>query len=120
MGFSRKEYWSALPCSPPGEFQDPGNLGLPHYRQILYRLSHQGSLCLPWRTFLEGGLLGILGMLCGEQGLGKVLLVRAPQVALGVKNPPASAGAGSWSLGGEDPLGEGLAGKTELLFPPDQ
>ena len=30
---------------------DPGiNLGLPHCRQILYHLSHQGSLCLS-----EGG-----------------------------------------------------------------
>ena len=24
MGFSRQEYWSGLPCSPPGYFPDPG------------------------------------------------------------------------------------------------
>ena len=24
MGFSRKEYWSGLPCPPPGDLQDPG------------------------------------------------------------------------------------------------
>ena len=24
MGFSRQEYWSRLPCPPPGEFPDPG------------------------------------------------------------------------------------------------
>ena len=24
MGFSRQEYWSELPCPPPGELPDPG------------------------------------------------------------------------------------------------
>ena len=24
MGFSRQEYWSGLPCPPPGHFLDPG------------------------------------------------------------------------------------------------
>ena len=24
MGFSRQEYWSGLPCPPPGDFPDPG------------------------------------------------------------------------------------------------
>ena len=24
MGFSRQEYWSRLPCPPPGDFPDPG------------------------------------------------------------------------------------------------
>ena len=24
MGFSRQEYWSGLPCPPPGDFLDPG------------------------------------------------------------------------------------------------
>ena len=24
MGFSRKEYWSGLPCPPPGDLSDPG------------------------------------------------------------------------------------------------
>ena len=24
MGFSRHEYWSGLPCSPPGDLPDPG------------------------------------------------------------------------------------------------
>ena len=24
MGFSRKEYWSVLPCPPPGDLPDPG------------------------------------------------------------------------------------------------
>ena len=40
MEFFRPEYWSGLPCPPPGDLLNPG---LPHYRQILYHLSHQGS-----------------------------------------------------------------------------
>ena len=24
MGFSRQEYWSALPCPPPGDLTNPG------------------------------------------------------------------------------------------------
>ena len=44
MGFSRQEYWSGLPFPSPGDFPDPGiELGLLHYRQILYRLSYDGS-----------------------------------------------------------------------------
>ena len=56
--FPRQEYWSGLPCPPAGIFPNRGsNLGLPHCRQILYRVSHQGcpssqsippTLCPPW------------------------------------------------------------------------
>ena len=43
--FSRKEYWSGLPFPSPWDLPNPGiNSGLPHCRQILYHLSHQGSL----------------------------------------------------------------------------
>ena len=43
-GFSRQEYWSGLPCRPPGDLPNPGvEPGLPHCRWILYSLSHQGS-----------------------------------------------------------------------------
>ena len=46
MGFYRQEYWSGLPFpSLGGVFLTQGlNLGFPHCRQMLYRLSHQGSL----------------------------------------------------------------------------
>ena len=44
MGFSRQQYWSGLPFPSPGNFPTQGsNPGLPHCRQTLYRLSHQGS-----------------------------------------------------------------------------
>ena len=43
-GFSRKEYWSGLPCLPPGDLPNQGsNPGLPHCKQILYQLSYQGN-----------------------------------------------------------------------------
>ena len=51
MGFSKQErvlgeqeQRSGLPCPPPGYLPTQGsNPGLPHCRQILYHLSHQGS-----------------------------------------------------------------------------
>ena len=56
MVFSRQEYWSGLPCPPLGIFSTQGlNPGLPHCRQILYHLSHQGSLnysLLSWKPSL--------------------------------------------------------------------
>ena len=44
MGFSKKEYWSGLPCPPPGDFStQESNLGFLHCKQILYHLSQQGG-----------------------------------------------------------------------------
>ena len=43
MEFSRQVHWSGLPFHSPGVFLTQGlNPGLPHGRQILYCLSHQG------------------------------------------------------------------------------
>ena len=44
MEFYRQEYWSGLPFPSPGNLPNPGlNPGLPHGRQMLYCLSHEGS-----------------------------------------------------------------------------
>ena len=44
MEFSRQEYWSGLSFPSPGIFLTQGlNPSLPHYRQMLYHLSPQGS-----------------------------------------------------------------------------
>ena len=44
MGFSRQEYQSGLPFPSPGIFPtQASNPGLPHCRQTLYPLGHQGS-----------------------------------------------------------------------------
>ena len=43
-GFSRREYWSGLPCPPPEDLSNPGTEpSLSHCRWILDQLSHQGS-----------------------------------------------------------------------------
>ena len=46
MRFSRQEYWSGLPFPSPEVSPEDEEVilpGLPHCRQMLYRLSHQGS-----------------------------------------------------------------------------
>ena len=44
MEFFRQEYWSVLPFLSPGDLPNPEiKPGLPHCRQMLYHLSHQGS-----------------------------------------------------------------------------
>ena len=52
-GFSRQEYWSGLPRPLPGDLPNSGiSLGLPHCRQILCHLSHQGSpRVLEWAAY---------------------------------------------------------------------
>ena len=46
-GFSRQEYWSGLLFLLQGtSWPRDRTQGLPHCRQMLYRLSHQGSLCV--------------------------------------------------------------------------
>ena len=47
MGFSRQEYWSGLPCSPPGDLPDlgiePTSPAAPALQAGSLRLSHQRS-----------------------------------------------------------------------------
>ena len=42
-GFSRQEYWSGLPCLPPGDLPKPGIEPRSPYRWILYHRSHRRS-----------------------------------------------------------------------------
>ena len=68
MGFSRQGYWSGLPFPSPEYLPDPGiEPGSPAFRQILYRLSYQGSL----RGAGRGG--GGRGRRGGRGGESKVL-----------------------------------------------
>ena len=47
MGFSRPEYWSGYLFPSRGVYPtQESNPGLPHFRRILYQLSHQGSQLL--------------------------------------------------------------------------
>ena len=55
MEFSRQEYWSGLPCPPPGDLPNPGiKPGFPHCRQTLYHLSYQGNLRIVEWVFSRG------------------------------------------------------------------
>ena len=44
MGYSRQEYWSGLPCPPPGDLPDPGIACVSCIgRQVLYHWHHLES-----------------------------------------------------------------------------
>ena len=45
MEFSRQEYWSGVPCPPPGDLPDPGmdQTGVSCIGGRRFKLSHQGS-----------------------------------------------------------------------------
>ena len=46
MGFSRQEYWSGLPCPPPGDLPEQGIKPVSHVssidRQVFYNKCHLG------------------------------------------------------------------------------
>ena len=55
MGFSRQEYWSGLPCPPPGDLPNPGiKLSSPALQADSLLLSHQGSLTIYMQGFISG------------------------------------------------------------------
>ena len=57
MGFSRQEYWSGLPCPPPGDLPNPGMnpslLKLLHWEAGSLPLVPPGKLMLPKMAGLE-------------------------------------------------------------------
>ena len=71
MGFSRQEYWSGLPCPPPGDLPNPAiEPSLLHCRKILYHLSHQGSpRILEWVAYPSPGDLPDSGIELGSPAL---------------------------------------------------
>ena len=53
MRFSRQEYWSGLPCLPPGDLPNPGTeAGSPSLQADSLLLSHQGSPLLDWQYLI--------------------------------------------------------------------
>ena len=56
MEFSRPEYWSGFPFTSPGDLPNSGiEPRSPHWRQILYQLSHKGNpRILEWVAYLPG------------------------------------------------------------------
>ena len=63
MGFSRQEYWSGLPCLPPGHFPDPGikpvSPAATALKSSSLPLSQQGSSA-SYHPQLKGGILSVL------------------------------------------------------------
>ena len=61
-GFYRQEYWSELPCPPPGDLPDPGIKPTSHYVSIgkLGSLPGKISLSDSFSRFLWDGALSVL------------------------------------------------------------
>ena len=101
MGFSRQEYWSGLPCLPPGNLPDPGN--------------ESAALVSP---ALAGGFFTARAT-WETLPMYSPYTIRTeahfPLVAHRVKNPPAMWGTQVGSLGWEDPLEKGTGTHSSIL-----
>ena len=84
MGFSRQEYWSGLPCPPPGDLPNPGiESRSPASQADSFPFGHA---CLLLMLLLLIYLPGPNFSLCITASK------RVSQVVLVVKNSPANAG----------------------------
>ena len=80
--FPRQEYWSGLPCPPPGDLAEPGIESVSPALQVdTLPLSHQGS---PLELFLTltSSLLGISSKKKIIWGVGKDFCTKISSVAL--------------------------------------
>ena len=70
MGFSRQEYWSRLPCPPPGDLPLDLNLVSCIAGRFLYHLSHKGSpqTAINHSNFLSLSLWKEIFLLCDLLG----------------------------------------------------
>ena len=78
VGFSRQEYWSGLPCPPPGDLPDPACLL--RCRQILYHWDiAEAPILLSWVEFLPRQLEMIVrkGLSSVEQKLNRKIYIHA-------------------------------------------
>ena len=96
MGFSRQEYWSGLPCPPPGNLPDPGIKPLspasPALQADSLTLSHWGFFYFFFLLFL---LLSIVSIGCWFQReiLNHIIVVaRLPSCVQLFTTPCGSAG----------------------------
>ena len=138
MGFSRQEYWSGLPCPPPGDLPDPGIEYTSLMSPALAGGLLAGSLPLasPQQSYLTGLKFLLLHSLflwplaSGLTSLSFSFLIcemviissplkscrfKASLVAQMVKNTPAMQETWVRSLGWEDPLEEEMAAQSSIL-----
>ena len=87
--FSRQEYWSGLPCPPPGDLP---NTGIKPRSPALKADSSPSES--PGKPFHIGNYIVLSRVPCAFQQIliGYLFYIQASQVALVVKNPPANAG----------------------------
>ena len=83
--FSRQEYWSGLPCPPPGDLPNPGIK--PRSPALKADSSPSES---PGKPFHIGNYIVLSRVPCAFQQIliGYLFYIQASQVALVVKNPP--------------------------------
>ena len=147
MGFSKREYWSGLPCPSSGDLPYPGiEPRSPALWQTLYRLSHQGSPfcwqgCKIWmsaicmQTSFPPCMLGVVPLIEGLAG-GEVtwactaywgglpLLwgchcpVRVRSLVVGAGTPRSVSELSFWSATSGRWDWSTAAGREGLSFPP--
>ena len=96
MGFSRQEYWSGLPFSPPGDLPNPGIEPASLASQLLHWQADSLPLVPPGKLNLQV-----------ESDANVISTLRASLVAQTVKDPPAMRETWVQSLGWKDPLEKG-------------
>ena len=57
VGFSRQEYWSGLPCPPPGDLSDPGIEPIEEFNNIIEVCSPEDEMA-GWHPRLDGREFG--------------------------------------------------------------
>ena len=129
MGFSRQEYWSGLPCPPPGDLPDPGTrLASPVSLALQtdsLRLSYKGNPIL-WDSFIiklhlhQGGrpwLWALAFDLLPEQEEKKILNLRHNRYSVTVFLLWAKRCGGLWQSEdrGQGQGSQGGAGRQAIL-----
>ena len=134
MGFSSQEYWSGLPCPPPGDLPNPGieptmSLVSPALAGVFFTtnpvwealnslyMGFPGSSAGKESACNAGDPGSIPGLgRCPGEGIGYPLQYSwASLVAQMVKNLPGMWGTWIRSLGWEDPLEKGMATHSSVL-----
>ena len=108
MEFFRQEYWSGLPCPPPGDLPNPG---------IKHRFFVPPALVCGFLTTSATweAILSSVKEICQVPNVYPFPCLSASLVAQLIKNPPAMQETWVRSLGWEDPLKKEKATHSSIL-----
>ena len=95
MGFSRQEYWSGLPFPSSGDLPNPG---LPHCRQTLYGLSHQGSLYTQQHGQISQTIHGVKGVRYKKYICCMIPLIYSSKLAQLISEDRSQSSSNFWSF----------------------